>query len=206
MNIKESNLEHSDDLILVLPAVLSGSGKGLKKSLGIDDSTRIEVLEIFASMGIGALNERRDHLKIESAAQNETTLETLIRTTSSRLTSMIGSVGIESDNLSQIGGKIITRMISNYKNGGITTNEANGVLLKTISGGLSGLNEVDRFIEINSFKEAFKNLVEESTASIDKMPEHSTDRVKTRMKSCQKGPSKGISNIARTHSFSKGEH
>ena len=87
---------------------------------------------------------------------------------------MIGSVGIESDNLSQIGGKIITRMISNYKNGGITTNEAN-TSLKTISGGLSGLNE-DRFIEINSFKEAFKNLVEESTASIDKMPEHSTDQ------------------------------
>ncbi len=203
MNIKESNLEHSDDLILVLPAVLSGSGKGLKKSFGIDDSTRIEVLEIFASMGIGALNERRDHLKIESAAQNETTLETLIRTTSSRLTSMIGSVGIESDNLSQIGGKIITRMISNYKNGGITTNEANGVLLKTISGGLSGLNEVDRFIEINSFKEAFKNLVEESTASIDKMPEHSTDRVKTRMKSLSEGAIEGISNIARTHSSAR---
>ena len=141
-------------------------------------------------MGIGALNERRDHLKIESAAQNETTLETLIRTTSSRLTSMIDSVGIESDNLSQIGGKIITRMISNYENGGITTNEANGVLSKTISGGLSGLNEVDRFIEINSFKEAFKNLVEESTASIDKMPEHSTDRVKTRMKSLSEGPSR----------------
>ena len=33
MNIKESNLEHSDDLILVLPAVLSGSGKGLKSLL-----------------------------------------------------------------------------------------------------------------------------------------------------------------------------
>ena len=33
MNIKESNLEHSDDLILVTSAVLSGSGKGLKSLL-----------------------------------------------------------------------------------------------------------------------------------------------------------------------------
>ena len=202
-NIKKINLEDSDDLILVLPAVLSGSGKGLGKSLGIADSTRTEVLEVFATVGSGALSERRDHLKIESAAQDETALETLMRTTSSTLTAMIDTVGMESDNLSQVGGKIIKNLISNYQTGGITANEADGVLSKTISGGLSGLNEVDRFSETTSFKEALTNLVEESTSSIDQIPGHSSDRVKTRMKSLSEGSIEGISSISMENSSAR---
>ena len=125
-------------------------------------------------------------------------------TTSQALTANLGSSGLSLSDIDNASKKVLSTMVSDLNEGGVSSSEADSALVKILSSGIKGIAEISLTgHEATHVQNAVGLVAGAVTASLGKLPGHSSSIIASRLKILAEGTSSGIGHLAADNAYAR---